>query len=167
MTKITREINGKQIEIELTDAEVAEIVRNKVGTEAKDLDGISIWVCTIERASQIIARGFLDKRSMIYTYDPDVSADVDIDDYHYHGLSAYIVTTAVSVDYVDEDPDDLVAVCACKCGGNYTMAYTWGCDYTDQERYEYFADEICTAMCNSCGENKNHMIYLKEGTFDE
>lgn len=163
MYKITRD----NTEIELTEKEIDEIIKRYVGLEERTYDNKRVYICTIKRASQIIARGFIDGRTDVYSYDTDITDKISFDNYDQRGVVPYIVTTHVASEYIQEDRDDLVALCANRGGGNYTMAYCWRCEYTDAEAEEAFEDEICRAMCDSCGESKDTIIYLKEGMIND
>lgn len=168
MIKITRNILGQNVELELTSEEVTAIIReyeekNVVKNPGfRNDDGAAVWYTTIEEGSKTIAEWFLDNRGDYFEYDvftTDVIGPELVDE---SDMDAFIVTSDFEAKGIGSS-DDAVAVCGRRLGGNITLAYLWRLDYTPSEMYRYFAEEICQAMCDSCGLNKSDHIYLKAG----
>lgn len=172
MSKITRTILGHDIELELTDEEVAAIIREheeKIVKEPgfRNDDGAAVWYMTIEDASNTIAEWFLDNRGDYFEYSYCYeSGDVQPELVDEGDMDVFIVTSDCDAKGIGST-DDAVAICGRQCGGNITLAYLWRLDYTPSEMYRYFAEEICEAMCNSCGLKKSDHIYLKAGEIKE
>lgn len=164
MNKITRMIHGEEVEIELTEEEIASIRKKYHGWN----DGKEVWLCSIKEASNIIAHSFIDKVRTVFMYTIESDLVDDIEEFDETLVNPYVVTTDFKSNWLHTDKyNDYIALCNYKDGGNFSSAYVWGDDYTLDELFAEFADRICNAMCDSCGQDKEDIIYLKAGEFND